>query len=338
MKSIRVIQPGKIELSQIAEPLIQNNSEVKVRVKAVGICGSDMHILHGSNPFATYPRTIGHEIVGIVEEIGDDVQNVKVGDRVAVEPIITCGECYACSIGKQNVCQSLEVMGVHRDGGMQEYLVVPSSRVHPFSSRLSFQTASLIEPFTIAAQATEHAKIKPNDFVYVVGAGPIGQMIAQVAKLRGGRVIVSDIIDSRLELVKRCGADYTINVRRQSEREELERITGTQGVNVIIDAAAIPQMLHKFTEILSPAGRLVLLGFSEEDCTVQQLNIVKKELEINGSRLQTNQFKQVIEWMEQGLLETSLLISHEFPFESVHEAIRVVESPEIDSVKVLLTF
>ena len=182
MKAIQVLEPGNIQIIERETPKIENEDEVLVKVRYAGICGSDMHIYHGTSPVATYPRVIGHEFVGEVVETGNNAKHLKAGDRVVIEPIYYCGKCYPCRNGRPNVCENLEVLGVHRDGGFQEYVTVKGANAHKFGEHLSWDEAVLIEPFTIASQATWREDVRNVDYVVNQGPHQIGLEKLQYAK------------------------------------------------------------------------------------------------------------------------------------------------------------
>lgn len=338
MKAIQVIKPGELKIIDKEKPRIIKENEVLIKVKATGICGSDMHIYHGTSPVATYPRVIGHEFVGEVIETGKNASVVKIGDKVIVEPIIYCGKCYACKTGRQNVCENLEVLGVHKDGGFQEYIVVEESKAHKFDNNLSWEEAVLIEPFTIAAQANWHGNVKDKDVVYIVGAGPIGLTILQYAKYKGAICITSDIDDEKLEKSKGLGADYTLNPNKVNIEKEIRDITNGMGANVIIDAVGLPQVFEQAVNIVSNAGRIVILGFTDQPSTIAQLPITKKEITICGSRLQTNKFPEVVELFNNHKLSPKLLISHVFDINDINKAIQLIENQSEKTCKVIMKF
>lgn len=338
MKAIQVLKPGSIAIVEKDIPLISNENEVIVKVKYAGICGSDMHIYHGTSPVATYPRVIGHEFVGEIVEKGSKVKTVEIGDHVVVEPIVYCGECYACKNGRPNICRELEVIGVHRDGGFQEYVVLNEKNVHKFDTGLKWRDAVLIEPFTIAAQVTWRGDVKKDDFVYIVGAGPIGLAILQYAKYKGAKCIISDLYDSKLEVAKSLGADYIINSKTDNSIEKVMEITDGMGSNVTIDAVGIPQIFEQAVEVTSIAGRIVIMGFVEQPSRIAQLEITKKELTIVGSRLQTNKFGEVVELFNKGKFNTDIFVTKVFKFEEIREAIKMIENNPESTRKILLEF
>lgn len=317
MKVIKVNTPGNLELQEVAKPDNVGPQDVLVKVKAAGICGSDIHIYHGTNPVATYPRVIGHEVVGEIVEVGVEVDNLKVGDHVAIDPVVSCGECYPCRIGRNNVCKSLKVRGVHTDGGFAEYVVVPGKSVYQISKDLSWPEAALIEPFTIGAQVSSRGEITAADTVLVLGAGPIGLIVLQVVKKIGAKCIITDLLDKRLELAKELGADVVVNTSKQDLPDIVFKETNGLGVTVVVEAVGLPKLLEEAIKVTSPAGRIVVLGFTETASNIAQLDITKNELDIRGSRLHAKQFPKVIEWFNNRELRPEVLISHQFHFTEV---------------------
>lgn len=206
MKAVVVEKPEKITVVERDIPEITDN-QVLLKVKAAGICGSDVGIYHGKNAFATYPRVVGHEFVGEVVKVGSKVTNAVVGDHIAVDPVVSCGHCYACKIDRHNVCKSLEVMGVHRDGGYQEYVAVDQEQLNQLPKDIPWEIAATVEPFSIGAQVAHRGRLTEDDTVLICGAGPIGLIILQVAKMKGAKVAILDIVESRLKKAKELGCE-----------------------------------------------------------------------------------------------------------------------------------
>lgn len=338
MKVIKVSTPGNMEIQEVPMPDKIAAGEVLVKVKAAGICGSDMHIYHGTNPLATYPRVIGHEIVGEVAEVGKEVDNLKVGDHVAIDPVVSCGECYPCRIGRNNVCKSLKVRGVHTDGGFAEYMVVPQKGVHKISQDIPWAEAAMIEPFTIGAQVLKRGEITADDTVLVLGAGPIGLIVLQAVKLVGAKCIITDLLDKRLAVAKELGADVIVNSGKQDIKDVVERETNGLGVTVVVEAVGLPQLLEQAAKVTSPAGRIVVLGFTETPSKLAQLDIVKNELDIRGSRLHADRFPTVIEWFNNKKVNPGILISHKFHFTDIDKAFKLIETDPQSTCKVILLF
>ncbi|PTA97112.1 Zn-dependent oxidoreductase [Kluyvera sp. Nf5] len=337
MKSVVIREPNNLVIEQRPLP-VPAAGEVRVKVKLAGICGSDSHIYRGHNPFAKYPRVIGHEFFGIIDAVGDGVDKKRIGDRVSVDPVISCGECYPCSIGKPNVCTSLVVLGVHRDGGFSQYATVPAKNAFTIPDAISDKHAVMIEPFTIAANVTGQAAPRENDVALIYGAGPMGLTTVQALKgvYNVKQIIVADRIDERLAMAKNCGADWVINNGQQS----LQDFLAEKGLKptLIVDAACHPSILQEAISLASPAARIVLMGFSSDPCQIIQQGITGKELSIFSSRLNANKFPTVIEWLQKGLIDPDKLITHAFDYQHVIDAIEVFEKDQRKCCKVLLTF
>ena len=337
MKSIIVKKPNELEIEEREVPQ-PAKGEVRVKVKLAGICGSDSHIYRGHNPFAKYPRVIGHEFFGIIDEVGEGIDPSRIGERVSVDPVISCGCCYPCSVGRPNVCSSLTVLGVHRDGGFSQYATVPSKNAYTIPDEISDEFAVMIEPFTIAANATGHLKPTADDIALIYGAGPMG--LTSVQALKGvyqvKQVIVVDRIDERLAMAQTSGADKVINNTDLSLKEELEKFNIKP--TVIIDAACHPSILQEAITIASPAARILIMGFSSDPCQITQQGITSKELSIFSSRLNANKFPVVIDWLKKKLIDPQKLITHQFDYTKVIQAIETFEKDQKNCCKVLLTF
>ncbi|EGA90904.1 putative oxidoreductase [Planococcus donghaensis MPA1U2] len=338
MKAVQVPEAHKIQIIEQKKPEIQRKNEVLVKVKRVGICGSDMHIYHGTNPLATLPRVVGHEVTGEVIEVGVAVEHLKIGDRVVVEPINYCGECYACKKGRPNVCGKLSVFGVHEDGGMREFIVLPEKQLHTVNSELEWDEAVLAEPFTIGAQAVWRGNVEKGDTVLIQGCGPIGICVLKLAKIAGATVYMTDLNEERLTFAKTSGADEVIHAGKESIKDRLLELTSDEGVNVVIDAVGLPATVELSIDVVSPSGSVVILGFDERPSAIAQLPITKKEINIVGSRLQTNQFGKVISLMNSGALKSGGLITHKFSLGDVQEAFQFVENNPDKVRKALIVF
>ncbi len=259
MRSVVIEQPGRLALQTRALPQ-PAAGEVRVKVKFAGICGSDSHIYRGHNPFARYPRVIGHEFFGLIDALGEGVDPARLGERVSVDPVISCGHCYPCSVGRPNVCTSLVVLGVHRDGGFSEYACVPARNAYPVPPAISDRHAAMIEPFSIAANITAHLQPRPDDIALIYGAGPMGLTVIQALKGVYGvkQVWVVDRIAERLDMARANGADETFNNAEAALPQALQQ-RGIQPT-LIVDAACHPAILQEAIALASPAARIVHHG------------------------------------------------------------------------------
>ncbi|MGV2878344.1 Zn-dependent oxidoreductase [Pantoea vagans] len=333
MKSVVIEQPGELVLAE--RPLPQPAAgEVRVKVAYASICGSDVHIWHGHNPFAKYPRVIGHEFFGVIDAVGDGVDAARLGQRVAVDPVVSCGHCYPCSVGRPNVCTTLQVIGVHRDGGFSEYALAPAKNAWHLPDAIPDKLASLIEPFTIAANITAFLKPQPDDVALIYGAGPMGLTAIQVLKgvYQVKKVMVVDRLPERLALAEQSGADQLFDNSEIPLAAQLEGVQPT----LIIDAACHPSILAEAAALASPAARIGLLGFSGEPCAITQQSLTSKELSLFTSRLNSNRFPQVTEWMEKGLIQPEKLVTHYFPLQEIERAMTLFEKDPRTCCKVIL--
>lgn len=337
MKSIVIEKPNTLTIETRALPQ-PAPGEVRIKVKLAGICGSDSHIYRGHNPFAKYPRVIGHEFFGVIDAVGDNINRDRIGERVSVDPVISCGHCYPCSVGKPNVCTSLVVLGVHRDGGFSEYAVAPARNAHRIPDNIADHHAVMVEPFTIAANVTGQVNPTEQDVALIYGAGPMGLTTVQALKgvYQVKTVIVVDRIEERLAMAKQSGADWTLNNGQHSLAEFLQQ--KALKPTLIVDAACHPAILQEAITLASSAARIVLMGFSSDPCEIVQQGITGKELAIYSSRLNANKFPVVIDWLNKGLIDPDKLITHTFDYQHVTDAIELFEKDQRQCCKVLLTF
>jgi len=338
MKVGLIEKPGVLTLAEREEPKITKPEEVKIRVKKAGICGSDMHIFHGTNAFAVYPLVWGHEITGEVIEIGQSVQTVALGDHVVVEPIVYCGTCYSCRQGRFNACATLKVMGAHIDGGAQEYIVIPEKHVFIVPKELPWIQTVLVEPFTIGAQACLRGNVQPGDTVFVMGAGTIGLTIMTNAKILGAKVLISDIFDDKLEYAKQLGADVTINAKGIDIAARVKELTQGLGANVVIDAVCSVKSFEQAIDCASCAGRVVEMSFNTNPSGIIPLKLAAGELTILGSRHQTRRFSVVIDYLKQGKLPVDGFVTAEYPADRMLDAFEFVDKNAATVRKVVVSF
>lgn len=338
MKALCVQSPHHLVIEERPLPEIKAANEVLIKVKAAGICGSDVHIYHGTSPVATYPRVIGHEIAGEIMAIGTQVTDFAVGERVVMDPVIYCGNCYQCKTGRRNVCSKLQVRSVHVDGGYQEYIVLPQESIYLIPPQLSWEEAVMIEPFTIAEQVCWRAQITKEDVVFIMGAGPVGLSVLKRAKLSGATCYISDILDTRLALAQSYGADAVIHAKQTDPGEEIKRLTNGNGATVVIDAVCSIRSFEQALTYVCAAGRVIPLGFNKEPSAISQLSITAREIDVRGSRLHNNQFPVVIEHFREGRIEVADMITHRYPFTEIHTALKLIEDPAVEKGKVVLLF
>lgn len=336
MKAFQVTAPYDYAITDVDRP-VAAPGEVLVRVAYAGICGSDMHIIHGDNAFVRFPRITGHEFAGVIDAVGEGVDGIAVGDRVCVDPVVNCGHCYPCRVGRPNVCTDMEVVGVHRNGGFEEVVNIPAANAHRLPEHLGLDAAALVEPYTIAANVLDRMQPVSGDRLLIFGAGVIGLTILQMAQALGIEdITVTDVLEARLATARELGATRTFNGQQQDVEAEVETLTQGEGMPLIADAACVPALLPQMLRIASAAGRIGLLGFNPTPSDLVQLEVIKKELTLVGSRLNNRKFPEVIELMATGRLDTQGLVSHRIALADMPEAIDMLDHQPEKARKVLI--
>ena len=318
MLTITLQTPGKFIAVDTPEPAVTPGTAL-VRVHRIGVCGTDLNAFAGKQPFFTYPRVLGHELGVEVIDSGDEPHGLQAGDRCSVEPYLNCGHCIACRRGKPNCCATLQVLGVHIDGGMRPLLRVPARKLHK-STTLDYEQLALVETLGIGAHAVERAQLTKDDFVLVIGAGPIGLSVIQFAKVSGATLAVMDVSDPRLKFCrKHLGVAHTLkpgaNVRNTNIGciEKLRKIGGGDLPTCIIDATGNPGSMAGCFDLAAHGGRIVFVGLFEGDVTFNDPNFHRRELTVMSSRNSLPAtFREVIRLVEEGKVDTRPWITHRF--------------------------
>lgn len=335
MRAAVTTAPGRVEVRDKAAPTA-GPGEALIRVERVGICGSDLHIYHGTSPYVVYPRTQGHEFAGTVVAFGDgDPGPVRIGERVAVEPLLPCGVCYPCRQGRPNCCANLKVLGAHVDGALCELIAVPTARLYP-TTDLAPELAALVEPVSIGVQAAARGQIGPDDLVMIFGAGPIGQAALLATVDRGARVMVVDRLASRLELARRLGAERTVEAGRDDLAAAAAAWTNGEGPTVTIDAVGAPAVIRSCVDLVASAGRVVIIGLSHEEVSLPVLQFTRKELTILGSRNNAGLFGEAVALVRRRRHDIGALITHRYPLARVAEAIAFADEHPAEAEKVMI--
>jgi 2-desacetyl-2-hydroxyethyl bacteriochlorophyllide A dehydrogenase len=317
VKTIRLEEPGRFVLTETSEPGSPGPGEALVRTRRVGICGTDLHAFRGRQPFFTYPRILGHELGVEIEAVGPNERGLLPGDRCSVEPYLNCGHCVACRRGKTNCCTSLQVLGVHTDGGMRERLVVPCAKLHA-SAVLTLDQLALVETLGIGAHAVDRAGLDRGETVLVVGAGPIGLAVIQFAKLAGVRLIVMDVNADRLTFCRdQFGVETTLNANEDPE-SALRDLTSGEFPTVVFDATGNPQSMMRAFKFVSNGGKLIFVGLFQGDVTFHDPSFHRREMTLLSSRNATpRDFERIITLMEAGKIDTTPWITHRSMFDEM---------------------
>lgn len=327
----------KIETRQIDKPEAKAG-EVRIRVVRMGICGSDIHAYHGKHPSVHPPVVLGHEFAGVVDQLGEGVTGFEIGQKVTVRPQRECGECLYCRTGHANVCTQLQVIGCTCDGGGQEYFCAPAKLVIPLADSITFDMGAMAEPVAVTVgNIRALSKIEGQD-ILVLGAGTIGNLTAQTAKALGARkVAITDVMDGKLEMAKRCGIEYTINTRTQNLQEEVTRIFGEYGPDAILECVGIGTTLNQAIEVSRKCAEIIVVGVYSEPPRVNVLPIQEKQLRVIGVLMYTEEnFREAVRMMGEGKYQLEPLMTRHFPMEQNNEAYDFISANPNDCMKVLV--
>jgi 2-desacetyl-2-hydroxyethyl bacteriochlorophyllide A dehydrogenase len=310
MLQIVLEKPGQFITREGVEP-VAVPGQALVRVHRIGVCGTDLHAFAGKQPFFNYPRILGHELGVEVIDPGDEPNGLKPGDRCSVEPYLNCGHCIACRRGKPNCCIELKVLGVHVDGGMRPLISVPAHKLHP-SAVLDYDQLALIETLGIGAHAVERAEIKQDDFVLVIGAGPIGLSVIQFVLVTGATLAVVDVSESRLAFCRtQLGVKHTLAAGPNVPA--LLKATAGDLPTVVIDATGNPASMAGTFELAAHGGRIVFVGLFQGDVAFNDPNFHRRELSLCASRnALPGTFRDIIRLVESGRVNTRPWITHRF--------------------------
>jgi 2-desacetyl-2-hydroxyethyl bacteriochlorophyllide A dehydrogenase len=300
----------------IEMPVMSENYTL-LKIKRVGICGTDLHAFEGTQPFFIYPRILGHELAGEIIETQAD-NGFSIGESVTISPYFYCGKCIACRSGLTNCCAAIQVCGVHIDGGMRSYLAVPTySLIH--GQGLSEDELALVEPLAIGAHGVRRAGVRPGEFVLVLGAGPIGLGTMQFANIAGGNVIALDVNEKRLHFCKeQLGVDNTIHALSSNVFEQIQDITKGDMPTVVIDCSGNLNAINHAFKYMAHGARFVLIGLQKKEIVFSHPEFHKREATLMSSRNATRiDFDHVVDSMKKGLVNPTNYITHRVAFDEV---------------------
>ena len=336
MKALLLEAPKLFYKVEIDPPGNPGPGEARVRVHRIGICGTDISGYLGKMPFFSYPRIPGHELGVEVLAVGTGVTNVKPGDHCSVEPYINDPESYSSKKGKPNCCEKLQVLGVHRDGGMRTEFVLPARKLH-VSSKLAFDQLALVETLAIGCHAVNRAEIQPGDSCLVIGAGPIGLATLEFVKLTGAKMIVLDMNDKRLDFCKRfMGVHHTITLSETLDKD-LRDVTDGHLPDVVIDATGSSASMSSAFGLVAPGGKLVYVGITTDEVKFRHPIFHKVEGTLLCSRnALPADFRRIIGLIENGTIDTNPWISHRTSFDELPEVFPTFTKPETGVIKAIV--
>jgi len=338
MKAVKIIKPGVVKLVELNKPKV-SVKEILIKLKALGLCGSDLKTYQGQNQMVIYPRIPGHEIAGEIVQTGEEVPSeFQVGRLVTVSPYTSCGKCVACQQGRVNCCPYNQTLGVQRDGAAVEFITVPYSKVF-LAGDLPEEQIACIEPLSVGWHATNRAQIRSEDIVLVFGCGMIGLGVIAASTYNGAKVIAVDIDDLKLKKAKALGAIYTVNSQKENLEKKIFQLTRGQGVNVVIEAVGLPETFKKAIDLVCFAGRVVYIGYAKALVEYDTSLFVKKELDIKGSRnALDSEIKEVIKMVASRKIKIENLITQNYLLENLEEAFRFWDKHTEKVTKIIIRF
>jgi 2-desacetyl-2-hydroxyethyl bacteriochlorophyllide A dehydrogenase len=334
MKAICLERPGEIYVKEVNVPK-KGENEVVIKVRSMGICGSDIGAFKGTNPLVKYPRIIGHEIAGEVLAAPDNETELRVGDHVVIEPYVYCANCYPCSHDRTNCCENLTVRGVHIDGGMSEVTTHPRHLVHKVPQDTPWDLLAMVEPLTISVHAVRRSRLKKGEHAVITGCGPIGLLAAQFALTLGAEPIVVDPVDERLEFAKQLGIKYAVNPVKSEAVAEINAITKGRMAEVIIEASGSAAAVRSSLDYAAYSGRIALVGWPKNEICLPTAMVTKKELDIVGSRNSFHAFDESIELVSKHKIDVAALITKTIAFNDVPGVLTDIAEHPGDYLKVV---
>ena len=329
--------PGKIEFREVPVPKAKKGQLV-IKIMKIGICGSDIHVYHGKHPFTKYPVTQGHEVSGSVFEIGEGVTGFEVGQKVTIQPQIFCGKCYPCTHGKYNLCEELKVMGFQDVGTASHYFAVDASKVTHLPETMDYDEGAMIEPTAVACHAVCRAGDVKGLKIAVLGAGPIGNLVAQAAKAMGAEsVMVTDISDVRLEKAKECGIDFVYNTKIHDFGEAMIECFGPDKADVIYDCAGNDITMGQAIKYARKGSTIILVAVYAGMANVDLAVLNDHELDLNTTMMYRNEdYLKAIELVDEGKIQLRPLMSKTFAFKDYLQAYQYIDANRETTMKVLI--
>lgn len=330
-------EPGKIEFRNVPVPTI-NERQVLVKIMRIGVCGSDIHVYHGKHPYTSYPVVQGHEVSGKIVKIGSDVNDFKEGDKVTIQPQVVCGECYSCTHGKYHICDDLKVMGFQTTGMASQYFAVEAEKVLKLPDNLYYDHGAMVEPLAVAVHALNRGGDIDGKKILVLGAGPIGNLVAQAAKGLGAKsVMVTEVSNYRLEIAHKCGIDYCINTEEQDLTKQLINKFGPDKADLILECVGINPTMNQAIENARKGTDIIVVGVFGDKASVDLGLVQDRELRMIGTLMyREDDYKKAIDLIEQNKVILDPLITDHFDFKEYLQAYKYIEEMKDKIMKVII--
>lgn len=326
----------KVELAEVPVPNISDD-EVLIKIKKVGICGSDIQIYHGLHKYMTFPVIQGHEGGGIVEKTGKNITHVKVGDKVVIQPQYFCGECYACKKGRYNVCESIQAVGVHADGFFAEYYVAPAWNVLKVPDEMSYEDIALLEPLAVGFAGAAKAGAVPGKRIVVIGDGTIGNFTAQACKAVGAEVMITGVSDEKLNMARNQGINFTINTSATDLAEAINKCFRGKKADAIIDCVAIEATINQAIDCAANSSKIVVTGNFKEPLELEFPRLQRREVELLSIMMYVrSDFEKAIHFLSKKEVRTEGIITKQFPLKDIDKAYQWIDENRNNVMKTLI--
>jgi L-iditol 2-dehydrogenase len=337
MKQSVMTSPGRIEFRDVPVP-VPGPSEVLLRMKRIGVCGSDIHVYHGKHALTPYPVVQGHEVSGVIEKVGGSVKGLAPGDTVTIQPQVTCGTCYSCRHGAYHICDSLKVMGFQTTGAGSEFFAVDASKVLKLPAHMDLEHGAMIEPAAVAVHALGRAGDVSGMKVLVLGAGPIGNLVAQAAKgLGAAGVMITDVSDFRLGKAKECGIDFCVNIGKTDLAAAVKEHFGDAKADLILECVGSPQTISQAVAVARKGTDIIVVGVFGDKPVVDMGTVQDRELRLIGTLMyQEPDWKKAIDLVEAVKIRLAPLITDHFEFADYKKAYEYIEANRERAMKVMI--
>ncbi len=337
MKQAVMTAPGQIQFRDVERPTPKDN-EVILQTRRIGVCGSDIHVYHGMHPYTSFPVVQGHEVGGVVAALGTNVTGLKVGDKITFMPQVTCGKCYPCTHGMYHICESLKVMGFQTGGAAQEYFALPAENVLKLPESLSLDQAAMIEPISVTVHALARGGGVEGKRVLVLGAGPIGNLTAQVARASGAKaVMITDVSPYKVEKARKCEIPYVVNTAQEKLGDALLRDFGPEKADLILECVGVEPTITDAVSNARKGTTIVIVGVFGKKPQIDLGLVQDRELSLVGTLMyQRADYECAIKLAASGTLNLEEMITHRFPFERYLDAYHAIEASRGEYLKVMI--
>jgi 2-desacetyl-2-hydroxyethyl bacteriochlorophyllide A dehydrogenase len=336
MKQATMTAPGQIDVHDAAAPT-PGPGEVLLRIQRIGVCGSDIHVYHGKHPLTSYPVVQGHEFSAVLEALGPGVTDLRLGAKVTAMPQIVCGECAPCRRGDYHICDKLKVQGFQAPGCAQELWVTSADSIVPLPETFTFEQGALVEPTAVAVHAVGRAGPLDGRRVAVLGAGPIGNLVAQTARSAGAQVLITDLSDYRLDIARQCGLEATSNAKAETLAQASQRVFGKNGFDVAFECVGVEATITAVVDSIQKGGTIIIVGVFGDQPHVNLALVQDRELNLRGTLMyQRPDYKRAVELIASGGIITEPLVTKHFSLDDYLEAYRFIDKFGDKSMKVII--